>query len=128
MFNAGFGVLAVFRSGRPPPGRHLELSCCSRKTFRCILLLYDDISPYPVAPGRIILLLQDDISTYHLQDDIPTHPAIRDDISTYPDALGCHLDFTMLQDNISTSLSCCSRTTCRHIMLLRGDHTSRRSF
>ena len=34
-------------------GRHCDLSCCSGMTCRPILLLQDDISTYPVAPGRL---------------------------------------------------------------------------
>ena len=62
---------------QPPPGRHSDLSCCSRTTFRPILMLWEDISTHPVARSgttfRSILLLWDDILTYP-QDDVSTYP------------------------------------------------------
>ena len=97
MFDPGFVLSERSALIWPPPGRHLDLSCCSGRhfdlsccsgtTFRPILLLHDDSSTYPDAPGR--------------------HFELWDDMSTYPAALGRHFD-----------ISCCFGATFRPILLL----------
>ena len=74
-------------------GRHFDLSCCSRMTFRAILLLQDDMSAYPAALGQDF-----------------DHPA----------ALGQHLDVSCC---IGTTFRriLCSGTTFRRILLLWED-------
>ena len=116
----------------------------SGTTLRPVLLLWDDISTYPAAPGwhfdlfccsrtsfRLILLLRDVISTnpvalgltfglfccFGTTFRLYCCSGLRDDISNYPAAPGWHFD-----------VSCRSTTTFGLILLLRDEHTSRRLF
>ena len=45
MFVLGLGVFRGFR-------RHFDISCCSGRTFRLILLFQADISTNPAAPQK----------------------------------------------------------------------------
>ena len=145
-------------------GRQFDPSCSSRTTFRPILLLQstrlllrDNISTYPDAPGRHFDLFRApgrhfDVSIFSRATCLPAE--LRQDVSTYPVTLGRHFDISCcsvttfrpilwLWDNISTypaalgtfrpscssrTTSCRSETTFRPILLLRDEHTSRISF
>ena len=114
MFIAGFGFFAAVLllwdnistcrddiSTCPAASRrHFDVSCCSKTTFRFVLLLQDDIS----TPERHFDLSCCSRTRFRrvllLQADISTCPAARER----------HFD-----------LSCCSRTTFRRIQLLRDD-------
>ena len=84
------------------PRRHFDLSCCSGKTFRPILLLWEHIWTYPALRDGIstILLHWDDMSTYPIAPgqyfDLSCYSGttfrpillLRVNISTYPAAPG----------------------------------------
>ena len=93
------------------PGKHFDLSCCSRKTFRPVLLLRDDISTCPAAHGRHFdaCCSSDDISTCPAAPTSRPVLLLRDDISTCPVALR-YFD-----------LLCYARTTFRLVLLLPDD-------
>ena len=77
--------LAAFWPCPAAPGRHFDLSCCSRATFRPVLLLRDDISTCPAASARHFGLSCCSRTTFRIVPDARDLVFLQDFLLIYKD-------------------------------------------